>query len=234
MPRSGCRRAGAARGPPGTGRGHLGGAGRDHPPRPGRSRHLLEPGGRADVRLDGGRVLGEPSPVPIVAAAATEPPPPEPPLPEDQQIRRPHRISIDSLTALERISTRRTFHEFIVGLITLLKAQEALSLFTYTASSLVGDDVVTEAYVSTMSDGILLLRYIDPGRRAVTDGAPRRTGQHPQRAAATAGADAVTGSRNVNVVSPDVEATLSRPRIRSASSEAIASPSPEPAAWSAV
>ena len=75
--------------------------------------------------------------------------------------RRPHRISIDSLTALERISTRRTFHEFIVGLITLFKEHEALSLFTYTASSLSGDDVVTEAYVSTMSDGILLLRYIE-------------------------------------------------------------------------
>ena len=75
--------------------------------------------------------------------------------------RRPHRISIDSLTALERTSTRRTFREFIVGLITLLKQQEALSLFTYTASSLSGDDVVTEAYVSTMSDGILLLRYIE-------------------------------------------------------------------------
>ena len=75
--------------------------------------------------------------------------------------RRPHRISIDSLTALERISTRRTFREFIVGLITLLKQQEALSLFTYTASSLSGDDVVTEAYVSTMSDGILLLRYVE-------------------------------------------------------------------------
>jgi circadian clock protein KaiC len=75
--------------------------------------------------------------------------------------RRPDRVSIDSLTALERTSTRRTFREFIVGLITLLKEQEALALFTYTASSITGDDVVTEAYVSTMSDGILLLRYIE-------------------------------------------------------------------------
>lgn len=75
--------------------------------------------------------------------------------------RRPTRVSIDSLTALERTSTRRTFREFIVGLITLLKEQEALALFTYTSSSITGDDVVTEAYVSTMSDGILLLRYIE-------------------------------------------------------------------------
>jgi circadian clock protein KaiC len=75
--------------------------------------------------------------------------------------RRPDRVSIDSLTALERTSTMRTFREFIVGLITLLKQHEALSLFTYTSNSLTGDDVVTEAYVSTMSDGILLLRYLE-------------------------------------------------------------------------
>jgi circadian clock protein KaiC len=75
--------------------------------------------------------------------------------------RRPSRVAIDSLTALERVSTPRAFREFVIGLITLLKEHEVLGLFSHTNSGISGDDFVTDAYVSTMTDGIILLRYVE-------------------------------------------------------------------------
>ena len=83
---------------------------------------------------------------------------------------RPHRVALDSLTALERIASPRAFREFVVGLLTTLKESEILGLLTNTANSLLGGDTVTEAYVSTMTDGIVLLRYVELGgeiRRAM-------------------------------------------------------------------
>jgi circadian clock protein KaiC len=74
---------------------------------------------------------------------------------------KPERVALDSLTALERIASPRAFREFIVGLLTTLKDAEILGLLTNTSSSLLGGDTVTEAYVSTMTDGILLLRYVE-------------------------------------------------------------------------
>ena len=75
--------------------------------------------------------------------------------------RRPDRIVIDSLSALERISSDRAYREFVVGLITVLKEGEVLALMTNTASTLVGGDTVTETYVSTLTDAIVLLRYVE-------------------------------------------------------------------------
>ena len=75
--------------------------------------------------------------------------------------RRPDRLVIDSLSALERISSDRAYREFVVGLITALKEAEVLAMMTNTASTLVGGDTVTETYVSTLTDAIVLLRYVE-------------------------------------------------------------------------
>ena len=84
---------------------------------------------------------------------------------------RPNRIVIDSLTALERVSADRPFREFLVRLIGLLKEAEIAALFTTTSSMLSGGETVTDAYVSTITDGIVLLRYAEIDgeiRRAAT------------------------------------------------------------------
>jgi circadian clock protein KaiC len=83
----------------------------------------------------------------------------------------PQRIVLDSLTALERVSVIRAFREFVVRLCALLKEREIAALFTNTSSMISGGETVTDAYVSTITDGILLLRYAEVDghvRRAIT------------------------------------------------------------------
>jgi circadian clock protein KaiC len=94
-----------------------------------------------------------------------------------QQVRReidrfkPGRVAIDSLTALERVSTRRAFREFVVRTTSLFKENEIAGLFTNTSSMISGGETITDAYVSTITDGIMLLRYVEIDgeiRRAAT------------------------------------------------------------------
>ncbi len=83
----------------------------------------------------------------------------------------PKRIVLDSLTALERVSEIRAFREFVVRLCGLLKEREIAALFTNTSSMISGGETVTDAYVSTITDGIILLRYAEVSghvRRAIT------------------------------------------------------------------
>jgi circadian clock protein KaiC len=73
----------------------------------------------------------------------------------------PQRVAIDSLSALERISTVKSFREFIVGLTSFIKHQEVAGLFTATTPNLMGGTSVTEAHISTITDSIILLRYVE-------------------------------------------------------------------------
>ncbi len=73
----------------------------------------------------------------------------------------PNRVAIDSLSALERISTIKGFREFIIGLTSFIKHQEIAGLFTSTTPSLMGGTSVTEAHISTITDSIILLRYVE-------------------------------------------------------------------------
>jgi circadian clock protein KaiC len=75
----------------------------------------------------------------------------------------PKRVAIDSVSALERTSSTKAFREFISGLSSFLKSTETAGLFIHTSTKLMGDDVVTEAHVSTMSDAIVMLRYFQSG-----------------------------------------------------------------------
>jgi circadian clock protein KaiC len=73
----------------------------------------------------------------------------------------PDRVVVDSLSALERVSTTKGFREFIVGLTSFIKHQEVAGLFTSTTPSLMGGTSITEAHISTITDSIILLRYVE-------------------------------------------------------------------------
>jgi circadian clock protein KaiC len=74
---------------------------------------------------------------------------------------RPHRIAIDSLSALERIGTVKGFREFIIGLTSFVKTQRVAALFTATTPALLGGSSITEGHISTLTDAIVLLRYVE-------------------------------------------------------------------------
>src|SRR4051812_8492590 len=74
---------------------------------------------------------------------------------------KPRRVALDSLTALERIGTVGAFREFVIGMTSFIKQQEITGLFTATTSSLMGGSSITEANISTLTDSIILLRYVE-------------------------------------------------------------------------
>jgi circadian clock protein KaiC len=74
---------------------------------------------------------------------------------------KPQRVALDSLSALERIGTVGAFREFLIGMTSFIKQQEITGLFTATTSSLMGGSSITEANVSTLTDSIILLRYVE-------------------------------------------------------------------------
>lgn len=74
---------------------------------------------------------------------------------------RPTRIVLDSLSALERISSLKSFREFVVGLTSFVKKQQITGIFTSTTPSLMGGTSITEANISTITDSIIVLRYVE-------------------------------------------------------------------------
>jgi circadian clock protein KaiC len=74
---------------------------------------------------------------------------------------KPTRVAIDSLSALERISVVKNFREFVLSLTETLKRREIAGPFTSTTPSLLGGQSVTEAHISTITDSIILLRYVE-------------------------------------------------------------------------
>jgi circadian clock protein KaiC len=74
---------------------------------------------------------------------------------------KPNRVAVDSLSALERVSTMKGFREFIIGLTSFIKHQEIAGLFTSTTPTLMGGTSVTESHISTLTDSIILLRYVE-------------------------------------------------------------------------
>lgn len=73
----------------------------------------------------------------------------------------PHRIAVDSLSALERVFSLRSFREFVISLTSTLKQQSITTLFTSTTPTLLGGGSVTEKHISTLTDSIVLLRYVE-------------------------------------------------------------------------
>ena len=73
----------------------------------------------------------------------------------------PDRVAVDSVSALERISTPRGFREFVLALTSFIKHKEITGLFTSTTPLLTGGPSVTEAHISSITDTIVLLRYVE-------------------------------------------------------------------------
>jgi circadian clock protein KaiC len=74
---------------------------------------------------------------------------------------KPHRVAVDSLSALARVFSLRSFREFVISLTSTLKQQSITTLFTSTTPTLLGGGSVTEKHISTLTDSIVLLRYVE-------------------------------------------------------------------------
>ncbi|MGN6469182.1 MAG: circadian clock protein KaiC [Rhizobiaceae bacterium] len=72
----------------------------------------------------------------------------------------PNRIAIDSLSALERIAHDTGFREFLISITSFIKKREIAGLCTATSKSLIGGQSASEQHISTLTDSIILLRYI--------------------------------------------------------------------------
>ncbi len=73
----------------------------------------------------------------------------------------PHRVAIDSLSALERVASLKSFREFVIGLTSFIKHHEIPGVYTASTSSLLGGTSITETHISTITDSIILLRYVE-------------------------------------------------------------------------
>ncbi|MCA1691376.1 MAG: hypothetical protein LC733_03915 [Actinobacteria bacterium] len=73
----------------------------------------------------------------------------------------PSRVSLDSLSGIEREAAPREFHEFVLGLTSYLKARGITAFLTTTTASLLGGPSATGLEASTMLDTIVLLRYVE-------------------------------------------------------------------------
>lgn len=77
------------------------------------------------------------------------------------EVFKPNRVAIDSLSALERVSTIKGFREFVISLTSFIKHRELAGLYTSTTPTLLGGTSITEAHISTTTDSIILLRYVE-------------------------------------------------------------------------
>ena len=75
----------------------------------------------------------------------------------------PDRVTIDSLTALQRIATVKSFREYVLGLTFHIKQRSMLGLVTMNANDFLSMDSGGELHVSTISDAITLLHYVPVG-----------------------------------------------------------------------
>ncbi len=73
----------------------------------------------------------------------------------------PQRVAIDSISALERVSSLKSFREFLLTLNTLFKEQGITALGTANTANLIGSESITESNISTNTDLIILLRYVE-------------------------------------------------------------------------
>ena len=73
----------------------------------------------------------------------------------------PQRVAIDSLSALERVGTPKAFRQLVISLTSFIKDRQITGLFTNTTPTLIGGTSVTEAHISSLTDSIVLLRYVE-------------------------------------------------------------------------
>ncbi len=74
---------------------------------------------------------------------------------------KPKRIAVDSMSALERVAPVKGFREFVIGITSHIKHQEVAGMFSNTTSMLMGSESLTETHISTITDSIIMLRYVE-------------------------------------------------------------------------
>jgi circadian clock protein KaiC len=74
---------------------------------------------------------------------------------------KPSRIAIDSLSALARGVSNNAFRQFVIGVTGYAKQEEITGFFTNTTDQFMGTHSITESHISTITDTILLLQYVE-------------------------------------------------------------------------
>jgi circadian clock protein KaiC len=74
---------------------------------------------------------------------------------------RPARIIIDSISALENRTEQQAFRDFVVGFSAEMKARGIATMMITTPPELMGASSPSGVDVSTLTDGIILLRYVE-------------------------------------------------------------------------
>jgi circadian clock protein KaiC len=74
---------------------------------------------------------------------------------------KPSRVAIDSLSALARGVSNNSFRQFVIGLTGFIKQEEITGLFTNTTDQFMGSHSITESHISTITDTIILLQYVE-------------------------------------------------------------------------
>lgn len=77
----------------------------------------------------------------------------------------PQRFALDSLSALRRVGSDRSFREFLIALVAHLRERGVTALMTTNTSQLEGVGMASESQVSSMTDTIILLRYSEQNAR---------------------------------------------------------------------
>lgn len=73
------------------------------------------------------------------------------------------RFAMDSLSAIARIYTEEKFRSFVIGLNAFLKMNNVTSLLSNTTAQLLGITQITETHLSTCTDNIVILKYVELG-----------------------------------------------------------------------
>lgn len=74
---------------------------------------------------------------------------------------KPSRMAIDSLSALARGVSNNAFRQFVIGVTGYAKQEEITGFFTNTTDQFMGAHSITESHISTITDTILMLQYVE-------------------------------------------------------------------------
>ena len=74
---------------------------------------------------------------------------------------KPRRLAIDSLSALARGVSSNAFRQFVIGVTGFAKQEEITGFFTNTTDQFMGSHSITESHISTITDTIILLQYVE-------------------------------------------------------------------------
>jgi len=74
---------------------------------------------------------------------------------------KPSRMAIDSLSALDRGVSNNSFRQFVIGVTGFAKQEEITGFFTNTTEQFMGLHSITESHISTITDTILMLQYVE-------------------------------------------------------------------------